>query len=372
MTPHTIAPLAPRVILACSGAGHVVRGYERVTEEMAARLKQHVNLTLVRGGGPWIWSDGVRLPCVQRMGAVARLFTHSNADAYALEQRTFAAGLYALTRASGAEVVHLHDPAVMTLMWHARQRLGGRFRLIFTNGGLLDPEHLHRPDLLHVLTPVDERRMLAAGIPAERVVSVPYGVDVPPLQRERPASPTLRVIGVGALTRAKGVDVAIKAAAPLKDLELTFLGQRCPDTVLLEELARARMAGRCVLRTAAPEDVRMHLEAADVFILPTVAEGFGMAVLEAMAAGLPCIVSDLPILRWLVGEGGTFVPSGDERAWMDALLSMTPERRMVLGSRARVRAQQLSWDRLVPAYVDMYRAAARQGGRTVAATTAAV
>src|SRR5689334_20370662 len=72
----------PRVLIACSGLGHVSRGYEVASRELARALRGAVRMTLVRGGGPWLGGTGMRLPCLQRFGRRARLLGLSGERAY--------------------------------------------------------------------------------------------------------------------------------------------------------------------------------------------------------------------------------------------------------------------------------------------------
>ncbi len=127
---------------------------------------------------------------------------------------------------------------------------------------------------------------------------------------ERRARGRLRVVSVGFLDLLyKGQDVLIRALASSGvDFELTFVGDGQHRTQLLE-LAQSLGVGSRVRVTGAlggPEQVRSYLAEADVFSLPSRAEGIPRALLEAMAAGLPAICSrvgamaDLLEPRWIV------------------------------------------------------------------------
>jgi glycosyltransferase involved in cell wall biosynthesis len=107
-------------------------------------------------------------------------------------------------------------------------------------------------------------------------------------------------------------------------------------------------------------DVPSYLQASDVFVLPSRREGLPNALLEAMAAGLPCIAADLPgITRWLLedGESGWLVPPGDVEALERALVTLLEDRERAaqLGARARRRVEALcSIDAVAAAYLDIY------------------
>src|SRR5450755_3700249 len=166
-----------KVLLACSGLGHVRRGFEAATSEMALALSDQVNLTLVRGGGAWFAEPGWRLPCLQRFGWEATALGLGEAAAYVWEQRSFALSLYALARAGRYDLVHLHDPALMNILWHARRQFGGRFLILFTNSGPIWPDHLSRPDFVQSVTPLDAEVLEAAGFSPRRYAMVPYGIS---------------------------------------------------------------------------------------------------------------------------------------------------------------------------------------------------
>jgi glycosyltransferase involved in cell wall biosynthesis len=87
-------------------------------------------------------------------------------------------------------------------------------------------------------------------------------------------------------------------------------------------------------------DPERVLAAADVFVMPSRHEGLSFAVLEAMAAGVACVVSDGPGNPEAVGDAGLVVPAGDERALRAALarLAADPAERARLATAARARA----------------------------------
>src|SRR4051794_1320785 len=102
-----------RVLVACSGLGHVMRGFETASVDMAEVLSDAADVTIARGGGPWWGEGGVRLPCLQRFGRTAGDLLHIKGEAaYVWEQRSFAPSAYAMARLGRFDIVHLHDPAL--------------------------------------------------------------------------------------------------------------------------------------------------------------------------------------------------------------------------------------------------------------------
>jgi 1,2-diacylglycerol 3-alpha-glucosyltransferase len=350
------APL--RVLVACSGLGHVFRGFETASAELGEALRGHVHVTVVRGGGAWRDEMGVRLPCVHRFGPIAgKLLKLSGPSAYLVEQRSFAPWAYLVARLGRYDVVHLHDPGLLNAFWHARRVAGGRFAIVFTNGGPIGPEHLHRPDLVQSVTPVDARVLEQAGFAAARVSMVPHGIwPSAPAARVFADGPPTKLLGVGVVNDShKGFRTAIHAAALLAGAELRLLGQRDGETPGIEALGRAQLGSRFSIDTVPRDRISAEIAAADAFVLPTHLEGFCIAVLEAMDAGIPCVVSDIPVFRWLVGDAGVLVPPDQPEEWAAALRALSPARRRELSERGRRRAADFHWPRIVGDYIAMYR-----------------
>ncbi len=153
--------------------------------------------------------------------------------------------------------------------------------------------------------------MIASGIDAARVHVIPFSIDVRSwaVERQRRCDDRpLRLLFVGGDVKRKGGD-------------------------MLAELVRTRFAGRCELDMVTHGDVncargvrvhragpnspelrRLYAEA-DIFVLPTKADCFGIATTEAMASGLPVIVGDVGAAREIVDEGETgwlIAPNADE------------------------------------------------------------
>lgn len=70
------------------------------------------------------------------------------------------------------------------------------------------------------------------------------------------------------------------------------------------------------------ETMNLIYNACDVLLFPTIDEGFGRPVVEAMAAGLPCILSDIEIMREIAGSAAIFIPNNDVQLYKDAVLSL--------------------------------------------------
>src|ERR1051325_5103774 len=106
----------------------------------------------------------------------------------------------------------------------------------------------------------------------------------------------IEILFVGQLVRRKGVDLLLDALAPLwaeyPTLRLTLIGEGDERAALESQAAASGFRDRVTFAGARPADeVRTRLMAADLLVLPSRWDGWGMVVNEALAAGVPAIVS---------------------------------------------------------------------------------
>lgn len=353
-----------RVALACPGLGHVRRGHERFTEGLARALGSTSIELRVYGASVPEGVPGRSVPTLRR-GWLERL-GRGPAQAYRNEQLAFGAALVPALLAFRPHLVQVSDPALASALFHARRLLHSRFRILFSNGGQAQPEHYARFDHVQLVGPWQLEAALAFGFPRDRLTVLPLGVEVRSF-RPRLAAEDLRAsLGLPTgrlLVSVASLDASVKrldyliaglARAPAA-WSLVCVGQRTAETVALEALAARLAPGRILMRTARPEDVPDYLGAADAFTLASASEGFGLAVVEAMAAGLPVLVRDIPSLRAIVDDPGQVAPlddPGELAAYLDRISAA--ETRRALGERNRAHAEAYDWGVVLPGYVEMY------------------
>jgi glycosyltransferase involved in cell wall biosynthesis len=106
------------------------------------------------------------------------------------------------------------------------------------------------------------------------------------------------------------------------------------------------------------EQLPRALNAADALVLPSVAEAFGLVLVEAMACGLPVIACRTHGPAAIVGDGrtGWLIPAGDEDALVDSLLAAATgrEERRARGRHAETASRQYDWARIAPRFVSLY------------------
>jgi glycosyltransferase involved in cell wall biosynthesis len=165
-----------------------------------------------------------------------------------------------------------------------------------------------------------------------RLRYVPHGFDLKTttLSRQQARAsfglpPDVPLLGsVARLNAGKRLDAAICALTDSPDWHLVLAGQG-PDEMSLRQLVVEKHLETRVYFTGEvpPERIGDFLAALDVFVFPSQAETFGLAAVEAAAAGVPVVANDLPVLREVLASDGRpaalFVDAADHRAFTDAI-----------------------------------------------------
>jgi glycosyltransferase involved in cell wall biosynthesis len=222
-----------------------------------------------------------------------------------------------------------------------------------------------------VVVPTDAvRRALARHISPRRVAVVGEGVTQHLQQmpadaddrRRRMALPTSGfLLSLATVEPRKGLDVLLAALADpgAPDLPLVVIGQAGWGGVDPERLGRdlGLPAGRVRLLGRVPDaDLAVALRDATALVVPSRAEGFGLPVLEGMAAGTPVVTSDDPALVEVGGDATRVAPVGDAPALARVLAGVVGDRadrnRMVTAGLERAAAR--TWDDAAARLVELY------------------
>ena len=201
---------------------------------------------------------------------------------------------------------------------------------------------------------------MASGVDAEHFHPGPSAVESSLLPRPR-------VVFTGRLHPQKNLPLLLEAwaaAAWRTPANLILIGPGSDRQALAELAASLGISDRVQFVGAVP-DPADHLRAADIFVLPSVAEGMSNSLLEAMATALPCVVSGIGGNTDLIDDGrtGVLVPEASPNAWSSALIGLLrdPSRAKALGAAARSRIDsEFSLRVVVDRYVELYRKLIRE------------
>ena len=237
---------------------------------------------------------------------------------------------------------------------------------------LIERSHLARAHAIHATSNAERDDLAALGFGARAVV-IPLGVDGIAGSSDRSsAGAPLRVLFLSRLHPKKNVPMLIDSIAAARRaghaIELTVAGDGTPAyRAELEAHARASGAGDAIRFAGhvAGEDKALLLAESDVYALPSHQENFGIAVAEALAAGLPVIVSDqVGIAPEIAAAGaGRVIPvNGDELTAALVALGRNRALRVAMGERAKgLAAQQFSWGRTASMLHELYARLVMEG-----------
>ena len=242
---------------------------------------------------------------------------------------------------------------------------------------VVPPLTIRRASRVIALTSVEAENLVRLGVPSDRIRIIPNGVDLKEfagLPPRRPNGDTTELLFVGrCYPRQKGLEYLVKALPFLRSREsirLTIVGEDWGGVAMLQSLARALGVERQIaFRGALPRDeVIQAYASADIFVLPSLFEPFGIVLLEAMAAGLPVVASAVGGIVDVVADGktGLLVPPGKPMALAAGLEQLISDSslRARMAEEARRRVSGYSWDLIVPRIVEVYREAIAESGET--------
>jgi glycosyltransferase involved in cell wall biosynthesis len=208
-----------------------------------------------------------------------------------------------------------------------------------------------------------EDLLRSLGVPHERLTRIPNGVDLPGESGREPQDETT-VAALGMLFRKKGFDVLIDAFREVRErvptARLVIAGEG-GERSGLEDRVRAHHLEACVELPGVLDEPgkRRLLERASLFVSSSRREPFSNANLEALAAGLPIVATDVGGNREMIDEGqnGFLVPPEDPRALAAAIVRLLKDRALAakLGRAARERARSYSWRTIGDRYADLYQ-----------------
>lgn len=208
-------------------------------------------------------------------------------------------------------------------------------------------------DVIVALDDDMQAEALSAGFLPERIYRMVNGIDVssfvPAVSREDAKAKLEKqdkvlVLFVGRLVPQKSLHTLLKAlhqaVQTCPDLHLVLVGSGF-EQASLESLVNELKIHEFVTFAGNQADVKPYLNASDIFVLPSESEGMSNALMEGMAAGLPCVATPVGASPMMLDQGkyGVLVPVGDVTAWADALVGLArdPIRRRDLGEAAHQR-----------------------------------
>jgi len=340
-----------------------IGGMASVIDDIAhSSLAREVELVLFDSGKrtpegrSWMQAFGARLALWRVWWNVLSPASSTVAHIHTCSGLTyFLDGMYALlARLRGVPVVlHVHgarfdiflDGLSLPARWLARRVAGLAARMVVLSG--------------------EWEYKLAARLPNAKISVIENGVAEPLLLDVPKAVDEITLLFLGNLCQRKGVwDLVACAKIMPAGVRLVLVGGEEDPGIseqLREFLAREQLQDRVLLAGSAVGEAKLRwLRSADIFVLPSYAEGVPIAMLEALAAGLPTIVTPVGGIPSVLqdGEHALFVPPGDQVALSAAIsrLAQDGALRARLGATARLHIlERYGIERSAQKYLQLYR-----------------
>jgi glycosyltransferase involved in cell wall biosynthesis len=362
--------LDARAVFGPSGLNRYCEG---LIPHLAAQAPSH-ELIVVRlqraPGGVYAEAPNVRevrvpgvtgtLPLLLSRRTLARVFAeHGAPDLLHAIFHVVPFGIRAVHRSPPRIVVTLHDliwvdyarqvePTLLHAWW--RRRLGStaiRYALATADHVLCNSEAT--------------RRAADRWIAPERTSVVCHGVAEPFFTASagapRAAGRTV-IAAFGVAKRYKNVECLVRAFALIADarpaLQLLLLGGNGGARDLIAQLGIADRVA--ITEPLADTELRASIGAAAVFVVPSLVEGFGLPVLEAMALGTPVIVSEIPALQEVAGDAALAFDPHQPETLAAALTKVLDDDRLgsLMSTAGRARARQFGWARTAEQTLAVY------------------
>lgn len=236
-----------------------------------------------------------------------------------------------------------HMQASKLILQEEARRLGIRGAMSIASDWVIEKQaqEYEWADRIYLLSSAARDSFVRFGVPQEKIFINPCGVDLGAFCPGPKRDNVFRVIQVGGVSLRKGVVTALSAFADFKvtDAQMWFVGGTLEGSEI-EAVAKKFLSSRVRFIKPVPQfQLNDFYQQSSVFVLASLEDGFGMVVAQAMACGLPVIVTENVGARDLVQDGvnGFVVPVGSPEAITERLryLYEQPERCREMGEQAR-------------------------------------
>ena len=295
---------------------------------------------------PGAWREIRRLPARERVMTTAwhRLRIPILVERWVGDHDLFHGTDFTLPPTNASTVVTIHDLSFLVHPEFAHPKLRDYLQAVV-------PRSVARADVVITVSASVAADVAAAFPDAQhRIVAIPNGVDAPEgFARHEAARPTVLIVGT--IEPRKNHATVLRAMADVRvaipDAKLLIVGRRGWLYAEIEQKIQAGIEAGWIewLDDASDAELEDAYRRATIAISASHYEGFGLPVLESLARGIACVVSDIPAHREVAGDNAVYVPVDQPAAIADAIVELIdePQRREQIAGKGQMRAARFSW-----------------------------
>ena len=355
----------PSIVLICTGLGHLKRGFEMYIATLGEQL-----------GNVEIWCGGKynsvnikthTIPNINRNCLFNKLLLFGNSNlAFRIEQLSFALGLIPRLVKSRPTVLYLGEYQLYCHLYKIRRLFGLKYSLVLYTGGQAIPGLFDsKKDFVHHVT--DVYLPACSHLPPDQQFLIPHFIDTN-FYFDQNLSQDIRtvsagkkiVLSVGLLDcHIKRMDFLIKALLPLKEnIFPIFLGEPTDDTPIIKKMLIDNFGNDgFIMKKVEHNELGTWYRSADIFVLSSLREAFGLAMVEALYFGLPVVCNDFAEAHFVLKEHGMYLDMQNVDALTKALQLQHDENKsaQLKLERKLFVEKNYSWGALKNQYLTMFK-----------------
>ncbi|CAN5721575.1 hypothetical protein BH10BAC3_BH10BAC3_33930 [soil metagenome] len=320
------------IILVCTGLGRIQRGFEMYIASLAQKLVESNAFTApleVWTGGEWRVA-GVKS---RKIGSIDRNshWLKKRGDAFIWEQRSFAIGMVPLLLSQKPAAIYLGEYQLYCYLFKIRQFFRLNFSLVLYTGGQAIPG-LFNPALDYVHHVTDQYLVECRHIPQGRQFLIPHFIETDFVYEDaviamikKKAAGKRIVLSVGIIDNTiKRMDLLVESLLPIKEQVFpVLLGESSGDEPAIRQQLEAGFGkDGFIIDKVAHQRLGNYYKAADLFVLCSPKESFGLASLEALYHGLTVISDDFAEVKFVLKEEAHFVPMKTKAKLTEAIINL--------------------------------------------------
>lgn len=308
-----------KIAVLSSGLGHIPRGIEVWSENLANLLdRNNVNVTLFKGGGKKQKQFEKIIPCIRMNSRLLTSYARIPwGYRYLIQQYSFF--ILSFPFLCKYDIVQTSDYLIGKLLYKAKKYGLINGEILFTDGNIFNLNLLRGFKYVHETSDYYVAQANELGIDTSNWFAVPHFVDTGVF---KPVNMNLRksfsipddafvILSVGAVGDAiKRMTWLIdeinlfQSSEPEREVHLIIVGSRETNANDIIEYGKQKMENIHFLFNVPHDEMNEVYNTANVFVLCTLIERFGLVFIEAMACGVPSIGHIFPVTKYIIGDGG--------------------------------------------------------------------